>query len=231
MSSSASSRCVSRVHVCVVHCSIAFSAWPPVTRAGTLCARSNGRIGSEAAQAAVKGHFAAIPRLASAAAALGRFRPSLPVALVDTLLERLVSDLVTAAPPPPQGRLARAALLAHLYNYSALKTQHLFAALDLLVAPGALAVHAGHPALNVHTCRAAPECRLPDERSTWKQCSSAGNMSGLVAHACTRAHCSRIRPHRHSRPVPAESSGPAGTLSGSRHMPGRGSRHVLRTCG
>jgi hypothetical protein len=89
-------------------------------------------------QAAVVGSFDRIQNLASLMAALSKYRPSLAIALVDTIVEEVVSGLLHPAMHTPQASVAHARLLSELYNFSVIKTVHLFSILYLYITLGAL---------------------------------------------------------------------------------------------
>ena len=88
-------------------------------------------------QAAVKGPVGNIGALASLISKLNRYRPSLVVAVVDTLLEDMHESLLAPRPDAQQRRLCHARLLAECYNHQVIRSQLLFYALYLTVDLGA----------------------------------------------------------------------------------------------
>ena len=89
-------------------------------------------------QAAVSGSFDKIQSLASLMAALNKYRPSLVVALVDFLVEEVVSGLQQPSVHTPQASIAYTRLLCELYNFQVIKTSHLFSILYLYITIGAI---------------------------------------------------------------------------------------------
>jgi hypothetical protein len=91
-------------------------------------------------QAAVNGSFDKIQSLASLMAALNKYRPSLVLALVDFLIEEVVSGLQHPSMHTPQASIAYTRLLCELYNFQVIKTPHLFSILYLYITIGVLLV-------------------------------------------------------------------------------------------
>lgn len=86
----------------------------------------------------MKGRFVQVQLLASLAAALGRYRDSFTVSLVDLLLEAIRAGLEQpSAWDAYQQRVAAARLFAELYAWQVVKSTHLFYLLYLLIQFGA----------------------------------------------------------------------------------------------
>lgn len=71
-------------------------------------------------------------------AALNKYRPSLVLALVDFLIEEVVSGLQHPSMHTPQASIAYTRLLCELYNFQVIKTSHLFSILYLYITIGVL---------------------------------------------------------------------------------------------
>ncbi|EFN54863.1 hypothetical protein CHLNCDRAFT_134932 [Chlorella variabilis] len=87
-------------------------------------------------RASHKGRFSQIPHIASLAAGLSRYHPSLGVALVDEVLEAVEAGLETPDAGFYQRRVAAVRLLGELYNYKLVNSQVIFATLHLILAYG-----------------------------------------------------------------------------------------------
>ncbi|KAL4452134.1 hypothetical protein ABPG75_007796 [Micractinium tetrahymenae] len=87
-------------------------------------------------RASHKGRYSQIPHIASLAAGLTRYHPSLGVALVDEVLESIEAGLEAPDAGLYQRRVAAVRLLGELYNYKLANSHVLFATLHLLLAYG-----------------------------------------------------------------------------------------------
>lgn len=86
----------------------------------------------------MSGSFERIQNLAGLIAALNKYRPSLVLALVDTLIEEVISGLQQPSMHTPQASIACTRLLCELYNFQVIKTSHLFNILYLYLTIGSL---------------------------------------------------------------------------------------------
>ncbi|KAL6779603.1 UPF2 [Auxenochlorella protothecoides x Auxenochlorella symbiontica] len=84
-------------------------------------------------RAACKGRHSALPSLASLAAGLARYHPSLGVALVDSLLEDVAVGLESPGSVSYQKRMAAVCFLGELYNYKLVNSGVVFQTLQLLL--------------------------------------------------------------------------------------------------
>ncbi|KAL4437467.1 hypothetical protein ABPG77_003448 [Micractinium sp. CCAP 211/92] len=87
-------------------------------------------------RASYKGRYSQIPHIASLAAGLARYHPSLGVALVDEVLESIEAGLEMPDAGLYQRRVAAVRLLGELYNYKLVNSHVVFATLHLLLAYG-----------------------------------------------------------------------------------------------
>lgn len=94
-------------------------------------------------QAVVSGSFERIHNLANLMGLLNKYRPSLVIALVDSLMESILTGVQQPLMHAPQACVARTQFLAELYNFSVIKTAHLFSFLYLFVTYGATLVLCG----------------------------------------------------------------------------------------
>jgi regulator of nonsense transcripts 2 len=98
-----------------------------------------------AMQAAVKGRFEQVQLVASLLSSLARYRDSLVVTVVDSLLEEIRQGLESPEAGRYQRRIAYVRLLGECYNYRVIKSQHLFFVLYLLISFGASAPQISMP--------------------------------------------------------------------------------------
>lgn len=98
-------------------------------------------------QAVVSGSFERIHNLANLMASLNKYRPSLVIALVDSLMESILTGLQHPLMHAPQACVAQTQFLAELYNFAVIKTAHLFSVLYMFVTHGA-----PHSCRPVHCC-------------------------------------------------------------------------------
>lgn len=89
-------------------------------------------------QAVVSGSFERIHNLANLMALLNKYRPSLVIAIVDTLMENILTAVHEPLMHAPQACVARTQFLAELYNFAVIKTAHLFSFLYLFVTHGVI---------------------------------------------------------------------------------------------
>lgn len=87
-------------------------------------------------QAVVSGSFERIHNLANLMALLNKYRPSLVIAMVDSLMESILTGVQQPLMHAPQACVARTQFLAELYNFAVIKTAHLFSFLYLFVTYG-----------------------------------------------------------------------------------------------
>ena len=87
-------------------------------------------------RSAYKGRYSQIPYIASLAAGLQRYHPSLGVAIVDAALEEVAAGLETPDAGLYQRRVAIVRLVGELYCYKLLSSTTLFATLHRLLAFG-----------------------------------------------------------------------------------------------
>ena len=81
-----------------------------------------------------KGRFSQIPHIASLAAGLARYHPTLGVLLVDEVLEAVEAGLETPEAGYYQRRVAAVRLLGELYNYKLVNSHVIFSTLHLILA-------------------------------------------------------------------------------------------------
>lgn len=135
---------LSSVHAAIVcHCTCDLQAacswcWPGHLVVRRLGALRSGKRPSWCTlmQAAVKGHYSAIEAIASLLSQLNRYRPSLVIAVVDTLVEEMHDDLLSSDVASLQRRLAHARLFAECYNHQVLRSPLLFCVLYMIITLG-----------------------------------------------------------------------------------------------
>eukprot|EP00887_Chlorella_sp_A99_P007640 scaffold20.g7640.t1 len=87
-------------------------------------------------RASHKGRFSQIPHIASLAAGLARYHPTLGVALVDAVMEEVILGLESPDAGLYQRRVAAVRLLGELYNYRLVSSTVVFVTLHNLLAHG-----------------------------------------------------------------------------------------------